>query len=341
MNKNGRWLIGLAATTALMSGVALWQTMDKQAPALHARQGELVFPYAKEQASHVAMIVLTRGEHMTTLARQQGQWMVQTEDGMQPANLLKLRKLMMLLTQAQYKEPKTSREFQLPALALGDPAMDGKGQGTLIQFFHADGAVLAELVAGAEGKNFRGTSYMRLPHEQQSWLIDGVFPRDVVPDDWSDQMLFDIPKEAVQSVRIQHPDGQVLSFFKERRDAVGYTLATVLRPGQRVTREMMDAVASGLQRLKVFASVPRSEWQYAVGHVVEVAFKTFDGRLVTAYLAPQEGGRTLVAFEMEAAGEVDDPQWVLRSKQVQEWSYVIDDDRIAALAMHPDHSMDE
>jgi len=335
MGRQRKWLIGLAGGTMLMSSLAIWQEWQAQMPDLTYRRGEALFPYAQDQAASVAMIVLTKADNMTTLMRKQDQWMLQTEEGLQPANLAKVRQLMMQLTQATYKEPKTARLALLSELSLADPAQEGKGVGTHIQFYNAHGDVLAELIAGREGKNFRGTSYVRFPHSNQSWLIQGKFPNQASQQYWEDSTLFEIPKEAIKSVRILQPDGEQLYMLKERQDAMGFTLANLLSSQQELKRDAMEEVASAFSQLTALAAVPRHQWQYRLGQVVEATYRTFDDRLITAYLSPQEDGRILVAFEMESAGEVEDVVWQQRKKQMREWVYELSDQAYERLMARP------
>lgn len=323
--------LATAGAATLMTALAGWQVWRQGTPVMSARHGEKLFPLMAAQSPTIAMIVLTKGEDMTTLARQDGQWVVKGEDEVRPADVANIRRLLIQFAQSAVKEPKTNDEARLPELGLGDPAAGGKGSGTQIQVFGEYGDLLAEIIAGDEGKNFRGTSYVRFPHDAQSWLVDGVFAYEANAEAWSDATLFSIPPAQVKSVRIQHPDGEELFLLKERDDAVGFTLGTVLRPGQMPDRAAMDAVAGALDGLRFLAATPGKGWRYSLEKTVEVSFRTFDGRLVTAWVQPQQDGTSEVMFSAEARLPQQHADWLARHRQDAHWIYRLDRDKTRLL----------
>ncbi len=59
--------------------------------------------------------------------------------------------------------------------------------------------------------------YVRNVDDEQSYLVDGVMDISAVKTDWIERTLFDIPTEAIKSVRIDHIDGDTFTLFKNEK----------------------------------------------------------------------------------------------------------------------------
>jgi uncharacterized protein DUF4340 len=80
--------------------------------------------------------------------------------------------------------------------------------------------------------------YVRKLDDEQSYLVDGVMDISAVKTDWIERTLFDIPAEAIKSVRIDHTDGDTFTLFKNEKGQGQFELQN-LPYGKKLASELI------------------------------------------------------------------------------------------------------
>lgn len=80
--------------------------------------------------------------------------------------------------------------------------------------------------------------YVRNANDEQSYLVDGVIDISAVKTEWIERTLFDIPAEAIKSVRIDHVDGDTFTLFKNEKGQEKFELQN-LPSGKRLAPELI------------------------------------------------------------------------------------------------------
>lgn len=249
-----RSLIVLAVVTVVTVAAAGWSSSVRRGDEPSPAGGPLVLGPAARVNGITRVAVAGQGGRVT-LMRAGGGWGVAEKDGY-PADAGLVKALVLGVAGARLVEPRTARPVLYPRLGVEDPQAPGAISTGIV--LEADGAPGIGLVIGKAG-SAPGTLYARRGGEATSWLVSAELPvLDTDPLRWIDPALPHVPRDAVASVDIRHPDGRAVTVG---RDA----------PGQPFT-----------------ASVP------AAGTAVEALVEAV-GRLVPLDVAKDDGGPAAVA----------------------------------------------
>jgi hypothetical protein len=151
-----------------------------------------------------------------------GRWTVK-ERGDYPADLAKIRKLLLALADAKIIEEKTSNPANYAILGVEDPA-DA-----------AAGGVELRLIAPASdvtvivGKPAASGTFVRRGGEARSFAVEPPIAVEAAVRDWIEPALLSIPVEKIQRIRVQVADGAGYSI--SRKSAPGAAKPGVSTPG--------------------------------------------------------------------------------------------------------------
>ncbi|MDH3531616.1 MAG: DUF4340 domain-containing protein, partial [Gammaproteobacteria bacterium] len=152
-----------------------------------------LLPGLKSRANEVEQVRISRsaGEESVTIRRDGGAWVVSDRDDY-PADVGKLRQLIIALADASIVEEKTSNPEQYEKLGVDDPAEGGDGARV---FAGGEGFSYEVILGDSAQRDFR---YARLPDQATSYLID---KNPTVPDSVGDWLLPDIVDISAERVR--------------------------------------------------------------------------------------------------------------------------------------------
>lgn len=289
-------LLAVAAAAAILA--AIWAAQDR-APDSGAAGGGPLVPGLEAGVNDVTEVDIGTGaaDALVTLERGEDGWTVAQKSGY-PADIGKLRQLLLALAEATVLEQKTSDPESYAQLGVGDEIEDDATGGWI------GIAGLAEPVRLVIGEKARGGSstYARRGGEDTALLVSGNLDIDKQPIEWLRRDVLDVAAESVQSVTIAHPGGGTLEVTKATRGLPDFSVEDIPAGQQLKSAAEVNAVASALTGLRLEDVQPARD--FAADESVRAIYRLFDGTVFTLDVAGQDERRLVhvdVAFDEELA----------------------------------------
>ena len=217
--------IALAIAAVLAISGALYLSTQRNLP--RDPHGNALLPSLAGELNTVTAVTLRRASAAptATVHQQGGRWTV-AERGDYPADVPKLRKLLLALSDAKIVEEKTSNPAYFPVIGVEDPAAPG-ATGAEVDVTARDGkhAVIV-------GKPGRDGNFLRRPGENKSYSVEPGISFETDPRFWIEPQLVDIAAADIQSIQVKPSAGLAYSVRREAAGAAHYTLEGV-PPGRR------------------------------------------------------------------------------------------------------------
>ncbi len=194
-----RFIALLVAAVLAISG-ALYLSTERNPPR-DSRGGALLPALAGEMNTVSAVSVRRASAAPTaTIHLKDGRWTV-AERGDYPADVPKLRKLLLALSDAKIIEEKTSNPASFPLIGVEDPSAPG-ATGAEVSFTAGDGthAVIV-------GKSVGGGNFVRRKGENLSYSVEPGISFETEPRFWIESKLFDAAPANIQSIEVKPAAG--------------------------------------------------------------------------------------------------------------------------------------
>lgn len=118
--------------------------------------------------------------------------------------------------------------------------------------------------------------YVRNVNDEQSYLVDGIMEISAVKTDWIERTLFDIPAEAIKSVRIDHTDGDTFTLFKNEKGQEQFELQNIPL-GKKIASELIiNRFGSILQDMQISGARSQDKFEQA-SESIRTQIITFEG----------------------------------------------------------------
>ena len=277
-------LVRLAIVAAVALVIAIW-VGNSRVPRNEVPDVAAAVPGLDAGVNEVKQvrIVGAGGAPVATLERGPDGWTVAEKQ--YPADVAKVRELLLKLAAAKLVEPKTSVPASYPRLGVEDvEAADAKGVRIEI-----DGLPeTAKLIVGNYNGRAGDGTFVRRAGEPQSWLATGNLAVDKEAANWLQRELLDISSTRVAQVEITH-GGRTLRAFKTESAAPNYQVADVPKGRELSSEFVANGLASVLSGLR-FDDVVRAD-AVAPGDakVYEVEYTTFEGVVIDAKAWERDG----------------------------------------------------
>lgn len=194
------WLLFLSVVVAVAA--LLLPSRTGKSPAVDSAS---LVPGLQEQVNDVDWLrIRAAGDTVVaTLARREGQWVIEEAGGYR-ADWARLRPLLSSLASAIIVEEKTRNPDYYDRLGVEDTA-NADAAGVLVEFSAQTG--LPAVIIGNRAQGRTG-QYARLQGAQQSVLIDSPLDLPRERGQWLDRDIVDIGEGEVVEIGITHPDGE-------------------------------------------------------------------------------------------------------------------------------------
>lgn len=236
----------LLAAAALMSALWVsgqWQPSDNDETGI----GTPLIPGLSDRINEISDLTLVSDGEQVQLSRQGEQWVVTQRDGY-PADMKKLRSVLIALSDSIRLEAKTANPERFARLGLHDQAAAESGDALSMAITDSTGQTTVlfghRLEASTEPRQ-----YARIVGESGSWLVSGRFQYDTEPSRWLNQTIIDLPAPQVIRVRISHPDGQELNLSKADAAQPNFDVDNLPEGRQLLAPTSGNSIASALGSL--------------------------------------------------------------------------------------------
>jgi hypothetical protein len=192
--------IALLVAAALAISGALYLSTQRNLP--RDTHGVALLPSLAGELNTVTALSVRRGgaAPSVTIHEQGGRWTV-AERGDYPADVSKLRKLLLALSDAKIVEEKTSNPANFSIIGVEDPSSPGSS-GAEIAFTARDGKHAVII-----GKPIGEGNFARRSGENSSYSVEPGISFEAEPRYWIDSHLIDIAAANIQSIEIKPAAG--------------------------------------------------------------------------------------------------------------------------------------
>jgi hypothetical protein len=201
-----RLVVLMIAALIAISG-ALYLSAQRNLP--RDVHGTLLWPaLAGELDSVTSLSVLKGGTTPSVTVHKQGQDWTVAERANYPADVPKLRKLLLALSDTKIREEKTSNPDNYSIIGVEDPTKPG-ATGAQIELAAKDGkhGIIV-------GKSESGGNFVRRAGESTSYVVEPAISFEAEPRYWIDTRLLDIATDKIQSIEFKPVTGPVYSLHR-------------------------------------------------------------------------------------------------------------------------------
>jgi len=195
-----RRFIALMVAAVLAISGAMYVSTQRNLP--RDPRGTTFLPFLANELNTVTAVSVRRGAAapMVTVHQQSGHWTV-AQRGDYPADVSKIRKLLLALSDAKITEEKTSNPASFPIIGVEDPSSPG-ASGAEINVTAQDGKHGIII-----GKPVGEGNFARRVGENTSYIVEPGISFEVEPRYWIDAQLIDIAVGSIQSIEVKPAAG--------------------------------------------------------------------------------------------------------------------------------------
>jgi len=204
--------------------------------------GKALLPTLANELDTVTSLSVRKGSATPTVTvhRHGDEWTV-AERADYPADVSKLRKLLLALSDAKIVEEKTSNPANFPIIGVEDPAQPG-ATGAEISIVARDGKHSVFI-----GKPAGEGNFVRRGGENTSYIAEPAISFEAEPRYWIAPRLFNIPVNTIQSVDIKPATGPAYSVHRVNANSAnsGHAAAPGGSPAPVVDEYALRGVPAG------------------------------------------------------------------------------------------------
>ena len=234
MSRQRFFALLIAALVVLSGAFYLSSKRNHSAPA----EGSALLPALSGGVASVTSVSVKKGGGASVTVHKVGEQWTVVERADYPADVSKLRKLLMALRDAKIVEKKTSNPASFSAIGVEDPAQPG-AISSEITITAAAGA-LSVIVGKAAGEG----NFVRRAEENQSYTVEPSITFETEPRFWIDTKLFSLQSAQILSEQVKPNDGPA------------YTLHRASVANGNATATATSAAAGGAAAAPASASTP-------------------------------------------------------------------------------------
>jgi Domain of unknown function (DUF4340) len=204
MNRQ-RFIALLVAALLAISG-ALYLSTQRNLP--RDPHGMALLPSLASELNSVSALTVHKGAAAPVTVHKQGEQWTVAERADYPADVPKLKKLLLALSDAKIREEKTSNPDSYAIIGVEDPSQPG-ATGTQIELTAQNGKK-AVIVGKSAGEG----TFVRRAGEKTSYIVEPAISVEAEPRYWIDTRLLDIPTDKIQSVESKPASGAAYSVHR-------------------------------------------------------------------------------------------------------------------------------
>jgi Domain of unknown function (DUF4340) len=274
MFKNKLLVLSLITVVAIIAAAIFVQLRAPQTE----KDKPPFFPELSEQIESVNHISIKGYANSINLSRVNNAWVIDEFDGY-PALPDKVKSAVLGAVDLKINAAKTALPRLYHRLGVEGPDIEDTTS-LLLTLEDNEKNKLVDVIVGKPRRSSASQStpglYVRKPEEETSYLVDGVIDISAIKTDWIERTLFDIPAEAIKSVRIDHPDGDTFTLFKAEKGQEQFELFH-LPPDKKLASELIiKRFGSILQDMQINGARSQEKFE-APDNLIQAQVITFEG----------------------------------------------------------------
>ena len=196
---NRQRFIALMAVALLAIAGALFLSTQRNLP--RDPHGLALLPALASELNTVTSLSVSKGGATAVTVHKQGEQWTVAERADYPADVVKVRKLLLALSDAKIREEKTSNPDSYAVIGVEDPAQPG-ATGAKIELIAPHGKY--DVIVG---KSAGEGNFVRRAAEKTSYMVEPGISFEAEPRYWIDTRLLDIPADKIQSIATKPATG--------------------------------------------------------------------------------------------------------------------------------------
>ena len=198
-------MLVVAAIVAISAAFYLTARRDQA----REQSGVALLPSLAGGLNALTAVTIRKGSPTPTVTvhKKGSEWAV-AERGDFPADVAKLRKLLLSMRDARIVEEKTANPAQFVVIGVEDPSQAGAG-GAEVTVVDA-GARHSIIVGKAAGEG----SFVRRTGENQTYAVEPAITFETEPRFWIDSRLIDVPLALIQGIEVKPAAGTAYSIHR-------------------------------------------------------------------------------------------------------------------------------
>lgn len=242
------------------------------------KEKEPFFPELSEKIESVNHISIKGYANSINLSRIDNEWVIEEFDNY-PALPDKVKSAVLGAVDLKTNAEKTALPRLYHRLGVEGPEVEDTTS-LLFTLKDTDNKELVNVIVGKPRRSSAAQStpglYVRKPDEATSYLVDGVIDISAIKTDWIERTLFDIPAEAIKSIRIDHFDGDTFTLLKEERGQEQFLLQNIPLGKKQASDLIIKRFGSILQDMQINGA--RSQEKFEIkGNLIQAQIVTFEG----------------------------------------------------------------
>jgi hypothetical protein len=317
---NARRVAWLLLAGLLVIGFAIWVSSLRHLERA-TLAGDLVLPGLEHAVNTVTEVRLHKADDThATLQKSASGWLV-AERGW-PAEVNKVRKLLLDLGALNVVEEKTRLSGNYPALGVEDLGTP-KASGTQIEVV-SPARTWALIVGKPSGAK---SGYVRVANAPQSLLAAPLLQLEATPKSWLANALLDLPAERVSEIEERPAEGAAFRATKQKTDDAHFAVTPVPKGRELSGPGAADTLAAALSALTLedVTKAPASD-----AKAPRAFFRTFDG-LEVEVAGRKDGTRAFVTLSPRAAAPAASEEAQRLQRRLGGWEFEIPDYKYAAI----------
>ncbi len=235
---------------------------------------------------------------LAAISKSENSWVVENRNSYE-ADITAIRTVFNDIAEAKLIETKTSNPENYAKLGVED-ITDVDAQG--VKFSIEGLGEPINIIAGKDGSTGKNSQYVRRAGEKQSWLINKKLNLNQDVTKWLRKDILDIPPERIKSVKIQHPDGSVVTIENKGTQEYEFALINSLPEGKKISESEIYQVANALSSLQITDVASLDKIKAETAEPTTTTFMTFDGLTITAKTF-SNGEETYSTFDIDLIKE--------------------------------------
>jgi hypothetical protein len=322
---NARRVAWLLIAGAAVIAFAIWLSsrrhLDRDLAA-----GQLVLPGLEQNVNGVTTVNLKKGDATHATLKNDGtEWTVGERDW--PADVSKVRKLLLDLGALNIVEEKTRLPANYPALGVED-VNSAKATGTLVDVV-TPARTWGLIIGRSSGAK---SGYVRVVGTPQSLLAAPLLSVEADPKMWLETDLIDVPAERVREIEERPAQGEPFSASRDKKEQTNFSVSPVPKGRQLTGPGAADPMASALAALTLedvrkADAATAGEASTGASHVV---FRTFDG-LEVDLAGRKDGTHSLIAITARSTAAPTAAEAQKLDARFKGWEFEIPDYKYAAI----------